>query len=60
MKRLLIPFLALALCPLAQAWEQFHPHKGYQYCVEHILRGWNRQKRGVELLELRRQAHEQS
>lgn len=44
MKRLLIPFLALALCPPAQAWERFYPDKGYQYCVEHILQGWNRQK----------------
>lgn len=40
MKRLLISFLALALCPPAQAWEQFHPHTGYKYCVENVLRIW--------------------
>ena len=32
MKRLLIPFLALALCPPAQAYEFAHPYTGYKAC----------------------------
>ena len=38
MKRLLIPFLALALCPPAQAWHHFGKGFGYAECVGLQLR----------------------
>ena len=34
MNRLLLSFLALALCPQAQAWERFDNDFGYSECVD--------------------------
>lgn len=34
MKRLLLSFLALALCLLAQVWERFDKDFGYSECVD--------------------------